>query len=215
MEKLKLWTDKTEITVMGPEDTRRLIEVIADKTNDAPIQLPLICLRRAPLGYELLTKGKRPLSFDGMTAEANLQKSQQINAIPISIAYQLDVYTRYYEEADAYMRDILFNLVNTPKFTIEIPYEDIKRKHTANIIIGSTVVDNSAVPERLISGQFTRLTMGFVVDDAYLFDIRTRNNYTLSVDVEVDDNGIDVQTTEETVVTPSKPTPQGDRKSVV
>ena len=34
------------------------------------------------------------------------------------------------------------------------------------------VEDASDIPERLISGQFTRMTIQFVVDDAYLFDIK-------------------------------------------
>ena len=48
----------------------------------------------------------------------------------------------------------------------------------------SNVDDNSDVPERLIPGQFTRLTFGLTVDDAYLFDIRIRDNYLIDADVK-------------------------------
>ena len=46
VEKLKEWSQKTRIEVYGPEATRQLFEIIADKTDDKPIKLPIICLRR-------------------------------------------------------------------------------------------------------------------------------------------------------------------------
>ena len=48
VKKLKGWTENTQVNVYSPDDTRRLFEVIADNTNDKPIQLPIICLRRKP-----------------------------------------------------------------------------------------------------------------------------------------------------------------------
>ena len=38
VKKLQLWTRNTEVTITGPDETRRLFEVIADKTNDSPIK---------------------------------------------------------------------------------------------------------------------------------------------------------------------------------
>ena len=46
LQKLNFWTEKTEMTVLGVNETSRLFQVVADKTNDSPIKLPLICLSR-------------------------------------------------------------------------------------------------------------------------------------------------------------------------
>ena len=109
-----------------------------------------------------------------------------MNAIPVSIQYQLDVYTRYFEEADEYMRNIVFNIINFPKLTIRIPYQDEQREHDANVRLLSEVEDNSDIPERLIPGQFTRLSLSLYIDDAYLWDVRTRNNLAIDFQLDVD-----------------------------
>jgi len=184
IKKLKSWSQKTKIQVYGPEETRRLFEVIADETDDKPIKLPIICLRRLG-GYEILNPNKKPLTYDGMTKDATVEKSLQLNGIPINIPYQLDVYTRYYEEADAYMRDIVFNVINHPTFEVDIPYNDAHIVHNANIRIASNVEDNSGIPERLVPGQFTRLTVAISLDDAYLWDARVRNNYLIDEVIDV------------------------------
>ena len=179
VKKLKEWSQKTRIEVYGPEATRQLFEIIADKTDDKPIKLPIICLRRTG-GYEILNKNKKPLTYDGMTRDATIEKSLQLNAIPISIPYQLDVYTRYFEEADSYMRDLVFNIINHPTFELEIYDNDTTYiSHNANIRLVSDVENNSDIAERLIPGQFTRLTISLSLDDAYLWDPRVRNNYMI------------------------------------
>ena len=178
IKKLKLWTQNTDISVYSPEDTRHLFEVIADKNNDSPIKLPLICLRRRG-GFVIQSVGKENLSHNALRIEGNREKYMQLNAIPINLQYQIDVYTRYYQEADEYMRNLIFNMINYPKFNVVIPYENANREHMASFRIITEVSDNSSIPERLITGQFTRLSVSFDVDDAYLFDVRVRDNYSI------------------------------------
>ena len=185
LKKLSNWTQNTEVTLFGVDDSKRLFEVIADKSNDNPIKLPIICLRR-PGGYLLSTYGKKPLSFDGLTLEANIERSQQLNAIPISLNYQIDVFARYFREADEYMRNLVFNIVNYPKLEIKIPYEDRMYDHVGNLKISQEVSDTSAIPQRLIQGQFTRLSIGVSIDDAYLFDVRTRQNCSIDFNIVVE-----------------------------
>ena len=189
VRKLQLWTRNTEVTIVGPEETRRLFEVVADKTNDSPIKLPMICLTRRG-GYEVTAQSKKPLSFDGLTLKANIDKSRQLNAIPITIQYQIDVYTRYFKEADEYTRNLIFNIINYPRFQVEIPYENIDIEHDANLKLISEVENNSSIPERLMGGQFTRMTLGIEVDDAYLWDVRTRDNYSIGFRLSMDDEVI-------------------------
>lgn len=190
LAKLKNWTAGTQLYVTGVNETKRLFEVLSDKNNDNPLKLPIIALSRSG-GYTLLNKNKRPLTFDGSTVALSTQAGAKLNAIPISISYQIDVYTRYLEEADEYARNLVFNIINYPKFTVEIPYEDLHLLHDANIRLASDVEDNSDIPERLAPGQFTRFTMNLTVDDAYLFDVRIKNNISIvELDIMTDDNSI-------------------------
>lgn len=179
LEKFKRWTQDTEVTLLGVNDTKRRFEVIADKTNDAPLKLPIIALSRNG-GYTILERYKKPLSYDANRFVQTPDKGVRLNGIPISIQYQIDIYTRYLEEADEYARNIVFNIINYPKLNIEIPYEDIGLTHDANIRLNSDVEDNSDIPERLIPDQFTRLTIGIDIDDAYLFDVRIKDNLSIT-----------------------------------
>lgn len=184
ISKLQNWTKDTAVSITGPNESRRLFEVIADNSNDKPIKLPLIALRRVG-GFSILNTGKRPLSFDGATLDANYEKASQLNGIPISIPYQLDVYTRYQNEADEYIRNLVFNIINYPKLDIVIPYNNENYTHHSNIRLAGEVEDNSDIPERLISGQFVRYSMRIDIDDAYLFDVRYRDVYSVELSTEV------------------------------
>ena len=193
VNKFKKWIENTQVSLLGPEDTRRLFEIVADKSNDSAIQLPLISLRRIG-GYTILSKNKKPLTYDGKMLQSTIERSISLNAIPIDLRYQVDVFTRYYKEADEYMRNIIFNLINFPMLQIEIPYEGIDIQHDSSIRIVSDVADNSAINERLSLGQFTRLSLGISIDDAYLFDARVRDNYLIDVQVvEARDRNVELK----------------------
>ena len=181
VEKLRNWTKSTQVQVYSPDDTRRLFEVMADKSNDSPIKLPILCLRRKS-GLQVLNTGKKPMTFDGMMIEANQNKSLELDAIPIDISYQLDIYTRYFKEADEFLRNLTFNIINYPKLTVNIAHNDVTFEHNGFIRMSGEIEDNSNVPERLISGQFTRLTFNINIDDAYLWNIKVKDNLTIVSD---------------------------------
>ena len=170
LDKLRNWTNNTNVSIVSPEESRRLCEMIADTNDDKPIQLPIISLKR-PRGFEILNPVKTPLTFNGIALAKQEAGAVTLNAVPIRINYQIDVYTRYVSEADEYIRNFIFNIINYPKLSVTIPYNDINCTHDANIRLTAEVEDNSDIPERLISGQFTRLTMNIYIDDAYLWDI--------------------------------------------
>lgn len=175
LEKLRNWTLDTKVFLTGVNESTRLFSVVADKTNDKPIQLPIIALSR-PGGFTIEEKYKQPKSYNGVKVSYNEQRSAKLNAIKISIPYQIDIYARYQEEADEYIRNIVFNIINYPVVKIEIPYHDLGIHHDSNIRLATDVEDNSDVPERLISDQFKRYTIGIVIDDAYLFDVKVKDN---------------------------------------
>lgn len=181
LAKFNRWTADTQVQLTGVNETKRLFEVVSDNANDATIKLPLIALSRSG-GYSIQEKYKQPRSYNGSKMIVTTDSGAKLNAIPIGISYQIDIYTRYLAEADEYARNIVFNIINYPKLTIEIPYEDTGLQHDANIRLTTDVEDNSDIPERLIPGQFTRFTIGIDIDDAYLFDIRIKDNMSLIVD---------------------------------
>lgn len=187
LNKFKKWTAGTEMVITGVNETRKLFEILADKGNDNPIKLPIITISR-PGGFTIQQKNKEKLSYAGLPMMDTGTGAALLNAIPITIDYQVDIYTRYLEEADEYVRNIVFNIVNYPKLTISIPYEGADLVHDAHIRIQSEVEDNSDIPERLVSGQFVRMTIGLNIDDAYLFDVRLKDNMSI-VEVSTQSGG--------------------------
>lgn len=178
LTKLQKWTRDTSVMLTGVNESTLLFSRIADITNDKPIQLPLIALSR-PGGFTIEDKYKQPKSHSGSKIAYNDKKGALLNAVKISIPYQIDLYAYYQEEADEYIRNIVFNIINYPMVRIEIPYHELGIFHDSTIRLASDVEDNSDVPERLISGQFKRYTLNIVIDDAYLFDVRVKDNLKL------------------------------------
>lgn len=191
--KIKYWMpDNNTLRVLKPDETRRLFETYADDKKDRPVQLPLIALSRSP-DLELLLNIKNPRSFDGLKLEQTQKNTRQLNVIPVKLLYQMDIYTKTFEEADEYLRQYLFKLINNPKIHIDIPYNNTAYSHVAYIRVLSNVADTSNISERLFSGQFTRWTIQFEIQDAFLFSIPYRNNWTLYVD-DADEYVVDPDT---------------------
>lgn len=182
--KFNNWTYKTNIHLYGPDETRQLIEMIADTTGDKPLTLPIVSISR-PAGYEIINMNKRVLTYDGLMTDSNTKRSISLNAIPINILYQVDVWTRFQKEADEYMRNIIFNIINYPTLQIDIPYNKANLVHNSSIRLVSSVVDSSS-SYKLLAHQFTKLSIGISIDDAYLWDARVRNNLTLVDDLDID-----------------------------
>lgn len=186
--KLQRWIKDPNMVILSPDESSRLFQIRADQTHDKPLQLPLIALSRAP-DVELDFPHKKPMSFDGkMTKAVEGVYSYQLDAIPMRLQYQLDIYTRYADEGDEYMRNFVFNLVNHPRLTIHLPYNDQQLTHTANIDVLSPVSENSDIPQHLFGDQFTRWTMTLEIRDAYLFSVPKRDLLTLEVnELQLDD----------------------------
>ena len=208
--KIQGWIKSDTLKVMSPDQSLRLFQTISDVQKDKAVTLPLISLSRAP-NLEISSDHKKPMSFDGlMIAHPEFPeelktdkerqewlddlrakgkaKSLQVNAIPMVVNYQLDIYTKTLKEADEYVRNFLFNFINHPKLTLEIPYNGVNYKHDCNVKIVSPVQDNSDIPSRLFPVQFYRWTISLIIDDSYLFSVPFEN----LVDIE----DFDVETKE-------------------
>lgn len=167
--------------MLKPDETKRLFELTADDNGDKKFKLPFIAVSRNN-DIELLSTIKNPKSFDGLKIYQDEKQTLQFNVIPVRLQYQLDIYTKTFEECDEYVRNFLFKLINNPVIKIEIPYNDAHIEHIANIRVLSTVSDTSAIGERIFSGQFTRYTIQLEIHDAFLFSLPYRKNWKLYVD---------------------------------
>lgn len=184
LTKFKRWIKDKDLTILGVDQTSRLFRYRADMNNDKPIQLPLISLSRNPT-VSIVSTSKRPLSYDSSTREYTEDKTNKLNAIPIKISYQLDIYCRYVEEVEEYVRNFVFNIINYPKLDIEIPYKNSKIISNSYLSIDSDINDNSDISERLIEDQFTRRTITFSLNDAYLYDYKTLDNWKIDTGIEI------------------------------
>ena len=195
LEKIEKWTSTTKLQVLGVNETTRLFEILGDTENDKAITLPMITISRNR-GFNIINNGttKRMMSYEGVSYDRNVYNqgtsdaystTSSIQAIPISLSYQLDVYTRYAKEADILIRNLVFNIINHPSFEVEIPNSN-GQTHIARIMLNDTIEDNSDVPERFVIGNFTRLSLIITVDDAYLWD--TRELHDVAIDLILDDS---------------------------
>lgn len=167
VDKFKRWTKDTNLHVYTPENARRLTEVLSDERRDKPIQLPILSIVRQP-GYEIVNANKKTLSYDGHLLGATEEKSLTLNAVPINILYQIDIWTRYLSEADEYMRNLIFNIINYQDLIINIPYNNYIIPHRSNIRIITDVLDTSDNIPKLVADQCAKLSIGISIDDAYI-----------------------------------------------
>lgn len=191
--RLQGWINDPNLHIYRPEEVSWMLQQKADEANDRPITLPFIALSRQT-DINIENPNKRPLSYSGMTVrmydndgnEVHLKSAYKLNAIPMSLNYQLDIYTKGMAEATEYVREFIFRLVNNPTIQITIPYNGVNLTHKSNIHVNPQIEDNSDIPQRLYPGQFTRFTLRFTVDDAYLFSVVDKNNVSIgSISVEV------------------------------
>jgi hypothetical protein len=178
-QKIKGWlADSSKLRVLAPEETTRLIQLNAEDTNDQPLQLPLIAIsRNKDLEIELAIKQNK--SFDGLVIGKDNSGATTIhlNVIPVKTTYQLDIYTKKRIEADEYVRQYLFKLINNPQIIIDIPYNNYLVRHTANLRVLNTVSDTSDIPNHLFPGQFYRWTIQLELQDGFLFSIPQKQNW--------------------------------------
>ena len=187
--KINSWLPKDrnrQIQVLKPDETKRLFSIEADEKNDKPLTLPLIALSRSNT-VSLKQKTMTPISFDGLMLDSDGKHTLQLNGIPIYLSYQLDIYTRRYDEGDELLREFVFKLVNNPQIVIELPYNNQKFKHVATIDMQTDIEDTSDISERLFPGQFTRWTLRFDIDGAYLFSLPYVDN------VHIDEYGLEAR----------------------
>ena len=171
-DKIKNWVLDPNLTVLYPDETSRLFSQVADQNKDQ-ITLPLISIGRDRT-IDIKLTNKRYGQSQGKIFSSTGEKSASLAHIPVILRYQLNIYTRYRAEADEYVRNFVFNIINNPSVEIEIPYLDSGLRSTSFMELDSSIEDNSDIPERLIAGQFTRVTLSFTLKDAQLYNYKIK-----------------------------------------
>jgi hypothetical protein len=180
-QKIKGWlADASKLRVLSPDESSRLIQLAAEDSNDQPLQLPLIAISRNK-DLEITSAIKQNKSFDGLIIGQDERTAETIhlNVIPIKTTYQLDIYTKKQIEADEYVRQYLFKLINNPQIIIEIPYNGYYVKHTANLRVLDTVSDTSDISTHIFPGQFYKWTIQLELQDGFLFSIPRKQGWRI------------------------------------
>jgi hypothetical protein len=178
-QKIKGWlADSSKLRVLSPDESSRLIQLNAEDSNDQPLKLPLIAISRNP-DIEIESAIKQNKSFDGLIINKDNVNATTVhmNVIPIKTTYQLDIYTKKRIEADEYVRQYLFKLINNPQIIIEIPYNNYLVKHTANLRVLNTVSDTSDIATHIFQGQFYKWTIQLELQDGFLFSIPQKQGW--------------------------------------
>ena len=180
-QKISGWlADSSKLRVLSPEESNRLIQLNAEKTGDQPLTLPLIAISRNK-DIEIESAIKQNKSFDGLIIgkSATGPATVHLNVIPVKTTYQIDIYTKKRIEADEYVRQYLFKLINNPQIIIEIPYNNYVIKHTANLRVLNTISDTSDISTHIFDGQFYKWTIQLELQDGFLFSIPQKKNWKI------------------------------------
>jgi hypothetical protein len=211
-QKIRSWlADSSKLRVLSPDETTRLIQLNAEDSEDKPLTLPLIALSRNK-DIEIESAIKQNKSFDGLIIGKNTSTATSIhlNVIPIKTTYQLDIYTKKRIEADEYVRQYLFKLINNPQIIIDIPYNrnnisctpdcpECVIRHTANLRVLNTISDTSDISTHVFAGQFYKWTIQLELQDGFLFSIPQRQGWKF-VGIEVTAADKIIEPTEEEVL---------------
>ena len=194
--KISNWVKDPHMRILKPDESTRLFELQAHEKSDKPLTLPLIAISRDKT-IEIIETAKQTKTYDGYgkALNATLKETSldndvkpstfKLNAIPIRIGYQIDIYTKGMEEADEYLRNFIFNFINYPKLVITLPYNGLNLPQESNITLDSAVTDNSDIKEHLFADEFVRFTIKLSIEDAYLFSIPSKEPYRIEyVDLE-------------------------------
>lgn len=180
-QKIKGWlADSSKLRVLSPDESSRLIQLNAEDTDDKAFTLPMIAISRNK-DIEITSAIKQNMSFDGLIIDKDVTKAETVhmNVIPIKTTYQIDIYTKKRIEADEYVRQYLFKLINNPQIIVEIPYNNRIVRHTANLRVLDTVSDTSDISTHIFPGQFYKWTIQLELQDGFLFSVPQKQGWRI------------------------------------
>lgn len=167
------------IHIIPPEDT---FDLIGTLHNDR-INFPLITVTRP--GWSLSSNKPEHMIFEGLPDKITMSTEKvpdrrtkgfdssfkviRLQAIPIRINYQIDIWSESRLENDNIMREIIWYYTLHPTLNVRILYEDVERFHHFNVFFDTDIEDNSDITSHKERGRYFRQTISMYTDDAYLW----------------------------------------------
>lgn len=159
-------------------NAENVFDIIGDLQNDT-IQFPLISLIRT--GWQIEDYSQEFMNNSGglvgyLDDEVGDRIRQvRLQAIPIQINYQLDIWTQNRIDNDVIAREFIWFYKQNPQLRVKIPH-GLNITHPFNIGIENEVVDNSDIAEHNSRGRYYRQTLGLYTDkDAFLWKSSVTN----------------------------------------
>lgn len=163
---------------IGP--TEQMYRIIGELSNDQPI-LPFVSLQRLNWTLNLDRQGYQTFVGDMVfTRLAPDNKPQEVRArvIPITINWQLSVWTKDRITNDAIVREILWYYHLRPSLLVYVQH-GLNIAHKFNIYFNSEITDNSDIANHINNGTYFRQDLSLYSDDSYLWQA----NYINKVEV--------------------------------
>ncbi|WP_304393362.1 hypothetical protein [uncultured Clostridium sp.] len=184
----------SNVVMAGPDQA---FQVLGQMDNDK-IVMPFISVQR--LNWQLNLDRQMSQTFIGdkiiiQNPENPLERLEvRAQVIPITINYQLDVWTKDRITNDALVRELLWYYHLRPTLLVNVLH-GLNMKHTFNIMFNSEVEDNSDIHNQNNRGNIVRSTLSFFTEDAYLWkahhqpivgiDVNTNFYYDLQDDYKI------------------------------
>lgn len=162
-------SDINDKVVMASPD--QVFRVIGQMDNDQVV-MPFVSLQR--LGWQLNLDRQMSQTFVGdrvvMQNPDNPKETLEVRAqvIPITINWQMDVWTRDRITNDALVREILWYYHLRPTLNIRVLH-GLNMIHTFNIMFNSEIEDNSDIQNTANRGNLVRSTLSLYSEDCYLW----------------------------------------------
>ena len=148
--------------------------------------MPFIRLQRLDWQLNLDRQGYQTFIGDKVFKKIN-ESNQMIEVraqvIPITINYQLSVYSQDRITNDALIRELLFYYHLRPSLLVYVGH-GLNIVHKFNIYFNSGIEDNSDIANHINKGTYFRQDLTFYTDDAYLW----RANYQYLVKIDANTN---------------------------
>jgi hypothetical protein len=181
----------SRISIVPPEDFMSFVSQI-DIDNPDRAKFPAISIERP--SWSLSDSKPQYMKTSGILAEKTIVDNNihnnvyiRLQAMPIKISYQLDIWSVTREEDDNILRELIFYYRLHPTLKVTIPYQFTEPiQMNFNIEFGDTVDDNSDIVNHKNYGRLFRQTIPLFINDAYLFKTTKSGPTTIgSINVDV------------------------------
>ena len=105
-------------------------------------------------------------------------KIVELQSIPITINYQMDVIARKRDDNDELTNELIFYFTNNPSMHVDI-LKSANLPHIFSIWFNQEIEDNSDIESHMSQGEYFRSTLTFTVPDARLWKTTTKTPYTI------------------------------------